>query len=460
MVPRILVVDDDEILRATLTTILTRRGFEVDSVADGLEALDAIRSKVYDLVVTDIEMPRMNGITLLDRASALNPRLSFIVITAYASVESAVEALRRGAYDYLLKPLNFDDLILKIQRLLEHRQLVLENQYLRQEIHQRYTFENLVGQSEAMQKVFRLIEKVSKTESNVLITGRSGTGKELVARAIHFTSNRRHQPLISINCAALTESVVESELFGYRRGAFTGATTHRDGLFVAASGGTLFLDEVGDLPASVQPKLLRAIEQREIVPVGGTKPVPVDVRIIAATHRNLRDEVETGRFRADLFYRLNVVEIHLPSLSERPEDIPLLVKHFISQFNRQMNKSVRGATPEALDLLTRHCWRGEVRELQNAIERAMIFCQDDYLDIQHLPAEIWECLDRTAAPTKTDSLQDALRDFEKKYIQNALRRHGFHRRKTAEALGIGEATLYRKMKELGIAEEKKSEAVS
>ncbi|HFE54016.1 MAG TPA: sigma-54-dependent Fis family transcriptional regulator, partial [Bacteroidetes bacterium] len=390
MVPRILVVDDDEILRATLTTILTRRGFEVDSVADGLEALDAIRSKVYDLVVTDIEMPRMNGITLLDRASALNPRLSFIVITAYASVESAVEALRRGAYDYLLKPLNFDDLILKIQRLLEHRQLVLENQYLRQEIHQRYTFENLVGQSEAMQKVFRLIEKVSKTESNVLITGRSGTGKELVARAIHFTSNRRHQPLISINCAALTESVVESELFGYRRGAFTGATTHRDGLFVAASGGTLFLDEVGDLPASVQPKLLRAIEQREIVPVGGTKPVPVDVRIIAATHRNLRDEVEAGRFRADLFYRLNVVEIHLPSLSERPEDIPLLVKHFISQFNRQMNKSVRGATPEALDLLTRHCWRGEVRELQNAIERAMIFCQDDYLDIQHLPAEIWE----------------------------------------------------------------------
>ena len=460
MVPRILVVDDDEILRATLTTILTRRGFEVDSVADGLEALDAIRGKVYDLVVTDIEMPRMNGITLLDRASALNPRLSFIVITAYASVESAVEALRRGAYDYLLKPLNFDDLILKIQRLLEHRQLVLENQYLRQEIHQRYTFENLVGQSEAMQKVFRLIEKVSKTESNVLITGRSGTGKELVARAIHFTSNRRHQPLISINCAALTESVVESELFGYRRGAFTGATTHRDGLFVAASGGTLFLDEVGDLPASVQPKLLRAIEQREIVPVGGTKPVPVDVRIIAATHRNLRDEVEAGRFRADLFYRLNVVEIHLPSLSERPEDIPLLVKHFISQFNRQMNKSVRGATPEALDLLTRHCWRGEVRELQNAIERAMIFCQDDYLDVQHLPAEIWECLDRTAAPTKTDSLQDALRDFEKKYIQNALRRHGFHRRKTAEALGIGEATLYRKMKELGIVEEKKSEAVS
>ncbi len=459
MIPRILVVDDDEILRATLTTILSRRGFEVDSVADGLEALEAIRSKVYDLVVTDIEMPRLNGITLLDRASVLNPRLSFIVITAYASVESAVEALRRGAYDYLLKPLNFDDLILKIQRLLEHRQLVLENQYLRQEIHQRYTFENLVGQSEAMQKVFRLIEKVSRTDSNVLITGRSGTGKELVARAIHFTSERRHQPLISINCAALTETVVESELFGYRRGAFTGATTHRDGLFVAASGGTLFLDEVGDLPISVQPKLLRAIEQREVVPVGATKAVPVDVRIIAATHRDLRKEIDAGRFRADLFYRLNVVEIHLPSLADRPEDIPLLVKHFISRFNRQMNKSVRGATPEALDLLTRHCWRGEVRELQNVIERAMIFCQEDYLDVQHLPAEIWECLDESTVPSQSDSLQDALRDFEKKYIQNALRRHGFHRRKTAEALGIGEATLYRKMKELGISEEGKPEMV-
>ncbi len=457
MIPRILVVDDDEILRATLTTILSRRGFEVDSVADGLEALEAIRGKAYDLVVTDIEMPRLDGITLLDRASALNPRLSFIVITAYASVESAVEALRRGAYDYLLKPLNFDDLILKIQRLLEHRQLVLENQYLRQEIHQRYTFENLVGQSEAMQKVFRLIEKVSRTDSNVLITGRSGTGKELVARAIHFTSDRRHQPLISINCAALTETVVESELFGYRRGAFTGATTHRDGLFVAASGGTLFLDEVGDLPISVQPKLLRAIEQREVVPVGATKAVPVDVRIIAATHRDLRKEIDAGRFRADLFYRLNVVEIHLPSLADRPEDIPLLVKHFISRFNRQMNKSVRGATPEALDLLTRHCWRGEVRELQNVIERAMIFCQEDYLDVHHLPAEIWECLDETTAPVHSDSLQDALRDFERKFIQNALRRHGFHRRKTAEALGIGEATLYRKMKELGIAEESRSE---
>ncbi len=447
MAIQLLIVDDDDITRESLATVLQARGFSCSQAADGMEALEQLRQRDFDVVISDIEMPRMNGLELLAAANRSATQASFIFITAYASVQTAVEALRQGAFDYLLKPLNFEDLAIKVQKLIEHKELLRENQALRQEIHSQYDFSNIIGDSEAIRRVFETIKKVSDSESNVLITGKSGTGKELVARAIHYNSPHRLGRFVAVNCGAIPETLIESELFGHKKGAFTGAVADKEGLFRAANRGTLFLDEIGEMPLTAQTKLLRAVETQEFLPVGSSRPERVHVRIIAATNVDLRKRIAEGAFREDLYYRLNVIDIHLPSLAERREDIPLLVNHFIRKYNRQMNKSVTSVDPQLMQALMQREWKGEVRELENFVERLMIFAVGDRLTADLLPSEECPPAKRSLAGL---SLKDALAAYERDLILAELRRHGGRRSEAAQALGISEATLYRRLQQLGI----------
>ncbi len=449
MAERVLIVDDDDIVRESLSAVLQNRGFACEQAADGEQALQRLGEQEFDVVITDLEMPRLNGIELIEHASLLNNRTSFILITAYGSMETAIEALRKGAFDYLLKPLNFEDVAIKVKKLLEHRRLIQENQALRQEINSQYTFSNIIGAGPAIRQVFDTIRRVSDSDAHVLISGNSGTGKELVAKALHYNSPRRKGRFVAINCGAITESIFESELFGHKRGAFTGAVADKEGLFKTAHNGTLFLDEIGEMSLSSQAKLLRALETKEILPVGGTTFLSIDARIIAATHRDLFQEVHQGRFREDLYYRLAVIEIRLPSLSERREDIPLLVHHFINKYNRQMNRSVKGVEPAVMQALMQRTWKGEVRELENIIERLMIFAGGEILRADDLPAEVLRIQEKRKE-VQGEILKEAVRAFERDYISRQLERQAGHRGKTARALGISEATLYRKMEELGI----------
>lgn len=453
MADRILVVDDEQIIRESLSFILQKEGFEVVEAANGVEALKQLKQKPVDIVVTDLEMPEMKGIELLERVTRQFPETFVMIITAYGSLETAIAALHHGAFDYILKPVEFDDLLHRIRRLIEHRRLARENALLRQELQQKYDFDAIIGKSPVMRDVFDTIKKVAQTDGTILITGKTGTGKELVARAIHFNGPRRHARFIPVNCGAIVETLFESELFGHKKGSFTGATADKDGLFKAAHEGTLFLDEVSETPLHLQVKLLRAIEQKEIFPVGTTDPLAVDVRIIAATNRNLRELMEQGKFREDLFYRLNVIEIQLPSLTERPEDIPLLAQHFVQSYRNQMGRNVKGFTNEAMNALMRYQWKGEVRELENIIERAMIFCEDEYIGLEHLAEHVRSTVaEGDALRFRTGSLlKDALKDFEKLYIKRVLDQCQNDKDKASKVLGIGLSSLYRKMEELGIS---------
>ncbi|MFQ5797073.1 MAG: sigma-54-dependent transcriptional regulator [Bacteroidota bacterium] len=453
MADRILVVDDEKIIRESLSFILEKEGYDVSEAANGVEALKQLKQKPVDIVLTDLEMPEMKGIELLERVTRQFPETFVIIITAYGSLETAIAALRNGAFDYILKPIEFDDVLHRIRRLIEHRRLARENTLLRQELHQQYDFDAIIGKSAAMLDVFDTIKKVSQTDRTVLITGKSGTGKELVARAIHFNGRRKQNRFVAVNCGAIVETLFESELFGHKKGSFTGATADRDGLFKAAHEGTLFLDEVSEIPIHLQVKLLRAIEQKEIIPVGMTDPIQVDVRIIASTNKNLYGLMEEKKFRDDLYYRLNVVEIHLPSLTERPEDIPPLLQHFVQHYRAQMIKNVRGLTNDAVNALMRYQWKGEVRELQNIIERAMIFCEEEYIGLEHLPEHVRSAVtDGDALRFHTGSLlKDAVKDFEKQYIKRTLEQCQNDKEKTAKLLGIGLSSLYRKMDELGFS---------
>ncbi|HNY89937.1 MAG: Transcriptional regulatory protein ZraR [bacterium ADurb.Bin431] len=452
MAQRVLIVEDDDITREILVSMLVSRGFACDQASNGQQALEMLGAGEYDVVVTDISMPLMTGIELMEKSAELNLRASFIIITAYASLETALEALRKGAYDYLLKPLNFEDVAIKVKKLLEHKELVQENQALRQEINAQYDFSNIIGKSPAIRKLFATIRKVSDSDSHVLITGNSGTGKELVAKAIHYNSPRRKGRFVAINCGAITETLMESELFGHKRGSFTGAVVDKDGLFKVAHNGTLFLDEIGDMSLTGQAKLLRALENREILPVGATAVLPVNVRTIAATNHNLWQEVQAGRFREDLYFRLNVIEIHIPSLRERPSDIPLLVDHFIQKYNRQMNRHVRGADPGVLEMIVKREWKGEVRELENFIERLMIFTTGEVIAMEDLPGDMQPVEASARRPREADSLRSAMEQYEREFIREQLIRNHYHRGRTAAALKIGEATLYRKMNEYGLSD--------
>jgi DNA-binding NtrC family response regulator len=444
-----LIVDDEPTIRETLSLVLNEEGYTTKTAPDGNTTLQLIHQQQFDLVITDLKMPQMDGLVLMEKIKNISPKTGVIIITAYATLESAIQALRLGAFDYMIKPLDFDDVILRVKRFVEHRELVKENEYLRHEVHEKFGFSNIIGESSQMQDVFRLIEKVAKTKGNVLITGKSGTGKELVARAVHFHSLRKKKRFVAINCGAIVANLMESELFGHKKGSFTGAVRDKEGLFKVADEGTLFLDEVGDIPLHLQVKLLRAIETGEIIPVGGTTPVKIDVRLIAATNRNLSKEVEEGNFREDLFYRLNVVEVKLPPLSERKEDIPLLINHFLEKYNREMNRHVEEIDEETLKILQNYHWKGGIRELENVIERAIILCESNKITKIDLPPNMVQI---PVPPEKSIILKEAVADFEKKHIAQILQMTDRDKVEAAKLLGISLSSLYRKMDELNFQE--------
>lgn len=458
MANKILVVDDEQIIRESISFVLRDEGYDVVEAVNGSDAFQKALDSNFDLIITDIEMPMMKGIELLEKVGQINPQTIVLIITAYGSLETAIAALRLGASDYILKPVEFDELLIKINRLLDYKQLALENQTLRRELQREYSFNNIVGKSEAMQSVFEMIKHVSQTNSNVLITGKSGTGKELVSRSIHFNGLRSNKPFVVVNCGAIPETLIESELFGHKKGAFTGAFRDKDGYFKTADGGTLFLDEISEMSLTLQVRLLRAIEQQEIIPVGSTIPIPIDVRIIAATNKDLATEVESGKFRSDLYYRLNVVEINLPSLSERVDDIPLLVDHFTDKYRKEMGRNIKGVDSSAIRYLMNHQWKGEVRELENLIERAVIFCKGDFITKNDFPfpSDVEE-----EFSTKGDrTLSDVLRNFEKDYIHKILIQNEFDKEKTSQILGFSSATLYRRIKDLNIIDKPDGEKTS
>jgi two-component system response regulator PilR (NtrC family) len=450
---KILVVDDEILIRESLVFILNKENYDVDEAGNGMIALEKIKKESYDLVITDIEMPELKGVELLKKIREISPQTFVVMITAYGSLDTAIIALRNGAYDYILKPIEFDDLLHRIKRMGEHRKLILENTSLRQELHREYDFQNIVGNSPAMKKVFDLIKKVAKSDGTVLITGKSGTGKEIVARAIHYNSNRVMGRFVAINCGAIVETLFESELFGHKRGSFTGAVSDKEGLFKIANGGTIFLDEVSEIPLHLQVKLLRVIEEKEILPVGSTNSIQTDVRIIAASNESLHESVEKGLFRDDLFYRLNIVEIHLPSLEERKEDISFLIQHFIIKHSKQVGKLIRGATNDVVRILMNHKYRGQVRELENIIERALIFSDGEYITLNDLPEELRGRNISTKIP-ETGYLKDRVKDFERVYIEEQLQLHSQDKEKTAKVLGMSVSSLYRKIEDLGIEKSK------
>lgn len=449
MAEKILVVDDEDIIRESLSYILTKEKYEVTEAANGKVAFDMLKESSFDLVITDLEMPEMKGIELLDEIKKMNLQTSTIVITAYGSMETAIAALRGGASDYILKPVEFDELLIKVKKLFEMRDLHLENRILRKELQREYDYTNIIGKSPAIQQIFEMIKAVADTDSTVLISGNSGTGKELVAKALHYNSKRSNKPFIALNCGAISENLIESELFGHKKGAFTGAISDKEGFIKAAEAGTLFLDEISEMPPQLQVKLLRAIQEKEYTPVGTTVSLPVNVRFIASTNRNLQEYVVQGKFREDLFYRLNVVDIHLPSLKERDGDIPLLADHFLNKYRKQMNKNIKGISNDAMRALMNHEWKGEIRELENVIERAVIFCNEDFIAMNHLPVQFQSPSDHSDY-SPSGSLDDSVKRFEKEIIIRALEANEFNKEKTAETLQVGLSTLYRKMKELDI----------
>ncbi|HZS43888.1 MAG TPA: sigma-54 dependent transcriptional regulator [Blastocatellia bacterium] len=439
----ILIAEDEDLMRGILSGLLRDEGYRVVEASDGKTALDVFAGEDVALVITDINMAGMNGLELLDQIKKIDASALVIMITAYSSVDSAVSALRKGAYDYITKPFVNEDLLQRVNNAIQHQKLFSENRYLRRELKRQHSFDSLIGTSNVLQSIFRLIEKISPTNTTVLIQGESGTGKELVARAIHYNSDRSEGPFIAINCAAIPESLLESELFGYVKGAFTGAATNKKGLLQASDGGTLFLDEIGEMPPSLQVRLLRALQERTVTPVGATKAISFDARIIAATNRNLESEVQSGRFREDLYYRLNVININLPPLRERREDIPLIAKHFTSKFSKERGTAEKRLAPEAMSALVNYDWPGNVRELENCIERAFTLA-DEEIDIASLPANI-RGGDSDNTNHHLENLNITLEDLERRYVLQVFDRCKGDKTQTAQILGIDLSTLYRKL---------------
>ena len=439
---RILIVEDDDLMRELMTKILAGEHYHIFQASSGEEALKLLQEQTIELVLTDLRLTGMNGLQLLTEVRAFDPEIVVIVMTAYASVETAVEAMRKGAYDYLTKPFINDEIRVMLRRALNQRQLSRENRHLKRELRERYRFENIVGNSEAMEKVYRLIEKVSGISSNVLIVGETGTGKELVARAIHYNSDRSDRPFVAVNCGALTESLLESELFGHVKGAFTGAIANQEGFFRKADKGTLFLDEISEVSHSLQVRLLRAIQEREVIPVGGREPLRFDVRLIAATNRQLEDEVKKGTFREDLFYRINVITIPLPPLRDRKEDIPLLVNHFLQKYAQRLGKPSVKILREAMQALVNYDWPGNVRELENMIERAVALCEEDLIARTDLPDKLTQV---KIAIRDLDEYEMTLDALEEQHIKKVLQKVSGDKVKASQILGINLSTLYRKL---------------
>ena len=444
---KILVVDDEAIVRDSLSDWLSDVGYQVLTAENGPQALEIIEKQRPSIAIVDLVMPGMDGIELLKKAKEISPRLEVIIITAYASIPTAIAAIRAGAYDYIEKPFCPEKVELLIEKLLEHQRVIEENISLHQKLEERYRFENIIAKSPKMQQVIEVIKVVAKSSATVLITGDSGTGKELVARAIHSQSYRKDKPFVAVSCAALPESLLESELFGHEKGAFTGAHVQRRGKFEVANRGTLFLDEIGEMSANIQVHLLRVLEEKEFTRVGGNELIKVDVRVISATNRDMKQAVSSGQFREDLYYRLNVVTIELPPLRERKEDIPLLAQHFLKKFALENQKEVTDFSPEATDFLLKYEWPGNVRELENAIERAVILAKNTYIDVADLPQE---------SPTSAEAATSgkSLEEIEKDHILKVLRETGGNYSKAARILGISRVTLYNKIRACGLAVKK------
>lgn len=449
MKAKILVVDDERAIRDFFSETLREEGYEVLSAGGGDEASAIIREENVQIAICDIKMPGMDGLELLRYIRDVSPETVVILVTAYASVETAVNALRSGAFDYFLKPLIFEDIITKISRIDEYLKVKRENQNLRQEVEAQYDFQNMIAKSKLMDAVFTMIRKISATASNVLITGESGTGKEMIARAIHFNSPVREGKFLPVNCGAIPMTLWESEILGYTQGAFTGAVRDKEGYLQVAGGGTLFLDEITEMPPEAQVKLLRVIENQEFTPLGSVKTRRLNARIIVASNQNMLRQVEEGKFREDLYYRLNVVHIEAPPLRKRKEDIPALVRHLVRRYNRELGKKIRGVDNATMRLLLSHEWKGNVRELRNAVERAMIFCDRETIGVDDLPAEIYGTKRSLGLMGRMDFKQ-SVREFEKISILSALEEAAYDKRHAASLLGLSKSSLYRKMEELEI----------
>ncbi len=446
MTGNILVAEDQDAARMSLCELLREEGYQAYEAADGKAAIRLIDELDFDLVLTDLRIPGPDGLAVLKHVREVSPQTLGILMTAYASVDTAVEALHLGAQDYIIKPLIFEDVLRKVHRLMDQRSLAWEIQMLRREAYKHSAPDQPVGRSKAMQDILALVGKVAVTPSTVLITGESGTGKEVIARTIHLESERKSNVFLPVNCSAIPETLLESQLFGYVKGAFTGAVASQEGLFRRARGGTIFLDEIGEMPLCLQPKLLRVIEEKKVMPVGSTNPIQIDVRILASTNRNLKVEVEEGRFRGDLFYRLNVIGIPIPPLRERREDIPLLVEYLVRRHNLEMKKNYKGVDNATMRLLISLPWKGNVRELDNVLERAMILGNGEWITAADLPAgEVPE-----SAWVSDGTLEAALRDCERMQIERALEEAAGDKRRAAVQLGLSLSTLYRKMEKLGI----------
>ncbi|MDQ3132362.1 MAG: sigma-54 dependent transcriptional regulator [Acidobacteriota bacterium] len=441
----VLVVEDEELMRSILRQLLENAGYEVFTADSAESALEIFPTREFAVTVTDIKMAGMDGLELLDRLKAVDAEAIVIVITAYSSVDSAIAALRKGVYDYVTKPFVNEDLLQRIKNAIQTKELFRENRALRRELDKHYSFAEIIGTSRLLEEVFGIVKKVADTNVGVLIQGESGTGKELIARAIHFNSRRAAKPFLAVNCGALPESLLESELFGHTKGAFTGAIADKKGLFRSAEGGTLFLDEIGEMPLPLQVKLLRALQEHEVTPLGASIPIKFDARIIAATNKNLEAEVEENRFREDLFYRLNVIEIILPPLRERREDIPLLAKHFAFKTARAQNAPEKTILPEAMTALVNYQWFGNIRELENAVERAFILSGDE-IDAESLPPKIRLNSRTNYEMRDTENSRPTLEETERRYILEILTLVGEDKTQAANILGIDLSTLYRKLK--------------
>jgi len=444
---RILVVEDELTMRETVVTYLEEQGFPVKSVMSGEDGLEALRDGSYDIAVVDLKLPGIDGIEVLRRAHQANPGLPVIIMTAYATIENAVRAIKEGAYDYLVKPFNLEELGFIIQRIVEHRKLVEENVKLKEQLKKRYSTRNIIGTSYGMKRIFERIESVADSTATVLIQGDSGTGKELIARAIHFSGSRRDRPFTSLNCGAIPDTLIESELFGYEKGAFTGANKTKIGRFELAADGTLFLDEIGEMNLEAQVDMLRVLQEREFRRVGGTTLIKMDARIIASTNKNLEDEVKAGKFREDLYYRLNVVPIYVPALRERREDVPFLARHFVDKHKHEGKREITGISSAAMDLLLRYDWPGNVRELENAIERAVVLGTGE----QIVPADLPESLHRAETGGKrTVGANLSLQEVERMHIVAVLEAVKWNLSEAARVLGITRTTMYHKVQRLGL----------
>ncbi len=448
----VLVVDDDHAHRVMLRTLISGWGYVVEEADDGETAIAAVHEKAFDLILMDIRMIKISGLEALEAIRKYNPSIPIIIMTAYSSVETAVQALKNGAYDYLTKPLDFDELRLVMERAADHRHLKEENRLLKERLGDQFNAQNIIGRSRVMVTLLETVAQVAPSEATVLITGQSGAGKELIAGAVHYNSPRRDGPFVKMNCAAVTETLLESELFGHEKGAFTGAHKRKEGKFRQADGGSLFLDEVGEMSLSMQVKLLRALQEMEFFRVGGEELIRVDVRVIAATNKDLLQEVEAGRFREDLYYRLNVVTLAVPALAERKEDIPLLARHFLERFAEKNRKNLKGFSPHAMDQMLRYGWPGNVRELMNAVERSVVMSRSEYVQPEDLPPEVQNLSEgeKSDFSLRISDEGVSLDQMEKEAIVKTLETTAGNKSEAARRLGITRKTLRKKLKDYGL----------